>query len=103
MPSNNTDKLRQLFRKFANKYTISGFIFLVWIVFFDNNSCAEQTRLSRKINKLEKEQTYYLEKIEEDNRKIEELLSNPDNLEKFAREQYLMKKKNEDIFVIIND
>ena len=49
-----------------------------------------------------KEKAYYQNKIEEDNRKMKELLSNKDNLEKFAREQYLMKNKNEDIFVILN-
>lgn len=101
MLEDNTYKFRPLFRKFANKYTISGLIFLLWIAFFDNNSFVKKIQLRNKINKLEKEQTYYQNKIEEDNRKMQELLSNQDNLEKFAREQYLMKKKNEDIFVIV--
>lgn len=56
-----------------------------------------------KINQLENEQKYYREKIEEDKRKKEELLGNRDNLEKFAREQYLMKKENEDIFIIVKE
>lgn len=51
---------------------------------------------------MKKEKAYYQNKIEEDNRKMKELLSNKDNLEKFAREQYIMKNKNEDIFVIVN-
>ena len=59
-------------------------------------------KLRSKISTLEKEKDYYQKKIEEDNRKIKELLRSPDNLEKFAREQYLMKKDNEDIFVIVN-
>lgn len=98
----NTYKIRSLFRKFTNKYTIAGLIFLVWIAFFDKNSIVEKMQLRSKIGTLEKEKDYYQKKIEEDNRKIKELLSSPDNLEKFAREQYLMKKDNEDIFVIVN-
>jgi cell division protein FtsB len=50
---------------------------------------------------LEKE--YYQQKIEEDRRRIDELKTNTENLEKFAREQYLMKKDNEDIFVIVDE
>ena len=100
--SDNTYKIRPLFRKFTNKYTIAGLIFLVWIAFFDKNSIVEKMQLRSKISTLEKEKDYYQNKIEEDNRKIKELLSSPDNLEKFAREQYLMKKDNEDIFVIVN-
>lgn len=94
--------LRQIFRKFTNKYTFVGLLFLVWIAFFDRNSFVEKAQLRSKITTLTKEKEYYREKIEEDNRKMKELLSNRDNLEKFAREQYLMKNSNEDIFIIID-
>ena len=60
-------------------------------------------QLNHKITVLKKEKAYYENKIKEDNRKIQELLGNKENLEKFAREQYLMKKPNEDIFVIVNE
>lgn len=49
---------------------------------------------------LLKDKAFYLEKIEEDRKRLEELQTNNANLEKFAREQYLMKKDDEDIFVI---
>ena len=78
------------------------FIFLVWLAFFDRNNLIEKVQLKNKITTLKKEKAYYQQKIEEDNRKMQELLSSRDNLEKFAREQYLMKNKNEDIFVIVN-
>lgn len=77
-------------------------IFLVWLAFFDRNNLVEKMQLRGKITTLQKEKAYYQIKIEEDNRKMQELLSNKENLEKFAREQYLMKNKNEDIFVIVN-
>ena len=85
-----------------NKYTITSLIFLVWLTFFDRNNLVEKMQLRSKIATLKKEKAYYQDKIEEDNRKIKELLSSKENLEKFAREQYLMKRPNEDIFVIVN-
>lgn len=96
-------KIRKIARKFTNKYLFVGLLFFVWITFFDKNSFVEKIHLRSKITTLTKEKAYYEKKIEEDNRKMDELLSNRDNLEKFAREQYLMKKSNEDIFIIIDE
>jgi cell division protein FtsB len=50
---------------------------------------------------MELEKEYYLERIAEDSKKLNELMTNDENLEKFAREQYLMKKPDEDIFLIV--
>lgn len=97
------EKLRSIFRRFTNKYLFVGLLFLVWIAFFDKNSFVEKMYLRNKIRTFEKEKVYYQKEIEEDNRKMQELLSNRDNLEKFAREQYLMKKSNEDIFIIVDE
>lgn len=85
-----------------NRYIVLLLAFATWVVFFDNNSVVNRLELQGNINKLEKEKTYYQEKIKNDNKRILELKTNKENLEKFAREQYLMKKKNEDIFIIIN-
>ncbi len=93
---------RSLFSKFMNKYTVTLLVFLVWIAFFDRNNLVEKMQLHSKITTLKKEKAYYQNKIEEDSRKLKELLSNKDNLEKFAREQYLMKNPNEDIFVFVD-
>lgn len=103
MLKEGTYTLRQIFRKFTNKYTFVGLLFLLWIAFFDKNSFVEKAQLRHKITTLTKEEEYYQKKIEEDNRKMKELLSNRDNLEKFAREQYLMKNSNEDIFIIVDE
>ncbi len=74
--------------------------FIVWITIFDQNSLIDRYRLSNRISQLEKQKQHYIDEIEQNNRKMEELQSNLDNLEKFAREEYLMKKKNEVIFVV---
>jgi len=55
----------------------------------------------RKLNKLKVEKEYFEKKIEADKQKIKELQTSSENLEKFAREQFMMKRDNEDIFVII--
>ena len=99
MQNENKPSSRNLFQRFANKYTFVGLLFVIWIALFDKYSFIDRLQLRSKINQLENEQKYYREKIEEDKRKKEELLGSRDNLEKFAREQYLMKKENEDIFI----
>ena len=55
----------------------------------------------RELSKLKQDREYYKKKIEEDRRKLNELKTDNDNLEKFAREQYRMKKKNEDLFIVV--
>lgn len=93
---------RSLFGWLLNKYVFTTVLFFVWLAFFDGDSLVEKMQLSRKIATLKQEKRYYGKKIEEDRRKKEELLSSRENLEKFAREQYLMKREDEDIFVIVD-
>ncbi len=78
-------------------------IFLVWLLIFDNNSLIDRVKYLRTLHGMEEEKQYYLERIEEDSRRLNELKTDRDNLEKFAREQYFMKKENEDVFVIVEE
>ncbi len=57
----------------------------------------------RKYHQMEDAKKYYLEKIKVDTKKLEELRTDRENLEKFVREQYYMKKDDEDIFVVVGD
>jgi cell division protein FtsB len=86
-----------------NFYFIAGCLFLVWMLFFDSNDLITQYKLSRKLTNLEKQKEYYQEKIEEVKKDREELFSNQELLEKFAREKYLMKKENEDLYIIVEE
>jgi cell division protein FtsB len=86
-----------------NKYVIASLVFLLWLCFFDQNSLIETRQISTDLQKLKAEKHYYIEKLDEDRKKIDELKTNKKNLEKFAREQYFMKKPNEDIFVIVEE
>lgn len=84
-----------------NFYFITSVVFLVWMLFFDSNDLVTQYKLNKKLNDLENEKAYFEEKIAEVKQDREELLSNRELLEKFARENYLMKKKSEDLFIIV--
>ncbi|MBN2742316.1 cell division protein FtsB [Breznakibacter xylanolyticus] len=85
---------------FRNKYFVTALVFLIWIGVFDQSNLWERFRMSRQIRFLEQQKKHYQDEIDQNNRKYEELRSNSENLEKFAREEYLMKRKNEVIFVV---
>jgi len=84
-----------------NKYLIASIIFILWILFFDSNNLITRYKELRNLNKLRADIEYYRNKIEEDGRKLNELKTNNRNLEKYAREQYRMKKADEDLYIII--
>jgi len=84
------------------KYVIVLTLVLVWMTFFDDNSFIYRIKLSNEISRLEESIEIHNEKIQELRRQKKELLGNDRNLEKFAREKYLMKKDNEDVFIIVD-
>ncbi|MDM8158809.1 septum formation initiator family protein [Labilibaculum sp. K2S] len=92
-----------ILRIVRNKYVITFLVFYFWLFFFDQHSIWERRGNENTIESLEKEKAYFIEKIETDKNRIHELKTNRKNLEKFAREQYLMKKKGEDIFIMIEE
>ena len=90
-------------RAIRNKYLIAILVFLVWLFVFDRNSLVDRIKYSRALHEMEAEKQYYLQRIEEDSQRLEELKTDRENLEKFAREQFFMKKDNEDVFVIVEE
>ncbi len=88
---------------FVNKYFISLLAVTIWVIFFDKDDVLSQHQLRKKLHQLQEEKKYYSDEITFSNEEINELKTNPANLEKFAREKYLMKKDNEEIFVIVKD
>ena len=82
-----------------HKYLITIVSFLVIIVFLDENSLIQRNKHREEINVLTSEIEKYRKQFEEDTQKLKELTNNPEALEKIAREKYLMKKPNEDIFI----
>jgi cell division protein DivIC len=78
-------------------------VFLSWIMFFDKNDLISQYEDRQALYELQKEKHYYQEEIISTRRKLDELLSDSKSLEKFAREQYHMKKPNEEIWLVIDN
>lgn len=86
-----------------NKFVLTLLIFGVWILLFDQNNLLDRFSDMKKLQQIEKEKEYYQNKIKEDQKRIKELKSDKDDLEKFAREKYLMKKDNEDVFIVVEE
>ena len=86
-----------------NKYVLTISVFAIWMLFFDQNNVVDQVKMSIEINQLEEDRAYYLEQINVDSTRLHELTTDRDNLEKYAREQFHMKKPNEDVFLVIEE
>ena len=85
-----------------NKYVLTLLAFIVWVGFFDKNDMLSQLELRKEVKKLETEKKYYATEISKNKTDMKELMTNPRNLEKFAREKYMMKRDNEDVFVLVS-
>lgn len=92
------DKIPPVFR---NKYLLTIIIFAVWILLFDSNNLISRFREMRELSRLRAEKEYYMKKIEDDRSKLQELKTDNNNLEKFAREQYRMKRADEDLYIVL--
>ncbi len=85
-----------------NKYILTITIFIVWILLLDSNNLISRWKEMKNLKKLKAEKEYYVQRIEEDKRKLQELRTSDRNLEKFAREQYRMKRPDEDLYIILS-
>ena len=90
----------QIIKAFQNKYIITLAGFIVFMLFIDHNDFFMQMDRRRQLNDLMSSKAYYEKQIEQTKKNLSELQNNPAALEKFAREKYLLKRDNEDIFVV---
>lgn len=84
---------------FFNKYTITLLVFLVFLTFFDDRNLIIKYRMKQEIKGLEKELSQYRQDTERSREEVKRLITDTLYLEKVAREKYLMKRDNEDIFI----
>lgn len=84
----------------TNKFTLATLGFIIWMLFLDVNSLLIHYELNSDQAELKRSIEYYEHEIAKDKKQLEELTSDPEMLEKFAREQYWMKRPGEDIFLI---
>jgi len=92
-------KKNKIVKIITNTFVLILVPFLVWMLFFDENSYLTHRKFDKEINDLERTITFYKKNIAADKATIKKLQDSI-QLERFAREKYLMKKENEDIYVI---
>lgn len=83
-----------------NKYFVVGFIFLVWICFLDTNNVGQMICSRVTLRRQRQQIEFYEQEISKMNRKLEQLNSERDSLERFAREEYYYHQDGEDVYVI---
>lgn len=84
-------------------YLITFIFWVVWIAVLDNNNISVVLSNKMKMHELEKEREILLEKIVNVKRERNEVIGNPKLLEKWAREKYMMRKPNEDVYIIVDE
>ena len=85
-----------------NKYVLSVILFLIWISFFDRNDLFTQWERKQELKKLEQSASYYEKGIADTKKNLTDLNNNPAMLEKFARENFYLKRSNEQVFLVID-
>ena len=85
-----------------NPYLLLGLGFLTWMLFFDSEDLITQYQVWSQLKKLKEDKAYYLESIEKISRDREELMTQEELMEKFAREKYYMKRPTEDVYVFVD-
>jgi cell division protein FtsB len=93
-------KMRLLPRWMTNKYLLASTFFVVWLLFFDHNDLLLQFKRGQELKEVKAKSEFYRQKIAETKKEVQSLRENAASLEKVAREKYLMKKDNEDLFII---
>lgn len=86
-----------------NRYVLLLIGFIVYITFFDAHDLISQMQIRWKLHKINEEKHYIESELQNAKAQTIELSTNKIMLEKFAREQYRMKRENEDVFVILNE
>ena len=92
-------KIREIIKRPYFKYVIITIAFIIWMTFLDTNSFQIHNELNNQISILEKKKQALIQETKKDKELINKL-SDIDSLEHFARENYNLKKENEEIFII---
>lgn len=87
--------------RLRNRYAATALGLLCWIIFFDRNDAWTTFKNRRELGRMEEQREFYVREIARTKEQLVELGSDKELLEKFARERYLMKRDNEDIFVLV--
>ncbi len=95
--------MKRLIDLLKNKFFLVTLAFVVWMTFFDKNDLLSQYQFHQEVQKLQQDKAFYQKETTQVTKELNELTSDKEKLEKFAREKYMMKKANEDVFVVIRE
>jgi cell division protein DivIC len=91
---------KAIIRILRNKYLVSLSVFLLWLLFFDSRDIFTQMGKKAELNSLLESKQFYEQEITLAKKQLADIQNNAAALEKIAREQYKMKKDNEDLFLV---
>jgi cell division protein DivIC len=94
------DIIKKLPKPLRNKYLILFLLFILWVVFIDDYNLINQSKIKNTVDDLKIQKEFYISEIKSDSTELYKLQNDPAEQERFAREKFLMKKENEDIFII---
>lgn len=97
------EKVKNIISLFRNKYILAFSVFVVLMLFIDRNDIFNQLQRKKQLNELLESKKYYQQQIEQTKKNLADLQNNAAALEKYAREKYLLKRDNEDVFVVDNE
>jgi len=83
-----------------NKFLLATTAFVIWMLFFDKNDVFTQMARRSELREMKQSKAWYQQQIAESQKFSKDLQFNASAVEKYAREQYLMKRDNEDLFVV---
>ncbi len=95
------NRLKNVLPWLKNRYVLTLLVFGVWMTFFDSHDLITQYRYRVRLSELEENKRFYEEQIIQVKKDREELMTDTEKLEKFAREKYKMKKDDEDLYIVI--
>jgi len=95
--------MKRVLNILSNRYFLILSVATLWIVFFDNYNIMAQMRMKKHIEQLEADKVHYQRKIEALDFEREQLFSDPEEMERYAREKYFMHKPGEEVFVLIEE
>jgi cell division protein FtsB len=94
------EQLKKIFSILRNKYFVAVVVFAVIMLFTDHNNVFEQMDRKQELRQLQAKKAYYQEEIDKTKKQLADLNNNAAAIEKYARENFLMKRDNEDIFIV---
>jgi len=84
-----------------DKYFLTIFAFLVWIIFLDRNNIISQFRLQQELKGHKRQMDFYLKETFNDSVALHKIMTDTAEMERVAREKYFMKRDSEDIYLIV--